>query len=95
MNTISAFVTSPDRKYRGLEAAHVFPVSQLAQWNRNHYRRYITDISPAVDIGDSGLYSPQNGLLLSKNAHDVFDDFLLGVDPDVRIFCLSLYMLGN
>ncbi|KAJ5191755.1 uncharacterized protein N7498_010740 [Penicillium cinerascens] len=72
----------PNKPYEGLEACHIFPTSQLAEWNRNNYRRYITDTSPANQIGQSGLYSPQNALLLSPEEHRAFDQFKLGVDPD-------------
>ncbi|KAJ5174884.1 uncharacterized protein N7482_000761 [Penicillium canariense] len=78
----SAMVTKSDKPYRGLTASHIFPTSQLEEWNRHNYRLYITDPSPATEIGQSGLYSPQNGLLLSTTVHEDFDAFLVGVDPD-------------
>ncbi|KAJ6019300.1 hypothetical protein N7522_001367 [Penicillium canescens] len=66
----------------GLHASHIFPTSQIAQWERENYQRYITDPSPASKIGSSKLYSPQNGLLLGPEAHEAFDKFKVGVDPD-------------
>ncbi|KAJ6033271.1 hypothetical protein N7444_011042 [Penicillium canescens] len=68
--------------YSGLHASHIFPTSQIAQWERENYQRYITDPSPASKIGSSKLYSPQNGLLLGPEAHEAFDKFKVGVDPD-------------
>jgi hypothetical protein len=65
------------------EAAHIFPTSQVEEWNLN-YRQYITDTSPREEIGASGLYSSQNGLLLDATMHSCFDSFVIGVDPDVR-----------
>lgn len=80
--------------HRGLYAAHVFPVSQTSDWYR-YYKRFIDDNRPAKEIGQSGLYSSQNGLLLTNEIHEAFDDFAIGVDPDVRnptfpIFYLDL-----
>lgn len=77
--------TTPTNPYGGLQASHIFPTSQLLEWNRANYRRYITDTSPATQLGDSGLYSPQNGLFLDAAVHQMFDEFLVGVDPDVRV----------
>ncbi|KAJ6083554.1 hypothetical protein N7467_007689 [Penicillium canescens] len=73
---------TPDHPYIGLHAAHIFPTSQISQWERENYKRYITDPSPASKIGDSKLYSPQNGLLLLSEIHEAFDVFGIGVDPD-------------
>ncbi|KAJ5212752.1 uncharacterized protein N7498_004398 [Penicillium cinerascens] len=89
-NAVPTFST-PTNPYGGLQASHIFPTSQLVEWNRANYRRYITDPSPANQIGDSGLYSPQNGLFLDAAVHQMFDEFLLGVDPDAgyQIICFS------
>lgn len=76
-------IADPDEPFIGLEATHIFPISQIEQWNRNGWRNWITDTSPPSEIGDTGLYSPQNGLLLSKTMQLYFDGFYLGVDPDV------------
>lgn len=67
-----------------MEASHIFPTSMIQEWNRNNYKgNWITDDSPSSEIGESGLYSLQNGLLLNKTVHSYFDDFKLGIDPDV------------
>lgn len=73
-----------------LVAAHVFPVSQLSEWNRD-YKRFVNDTGSATEIGQSRLYSSQNGLLLSKGMHTVFDNYLIGVDPDVRSLMFPLF----
>lgn len=68
-----------------MEASHIFPTSLIQEWNRNKYKdNWTTDDSPSSEIGDSGLYSLQNGLLLGQTVHSYFDDFRLGIDPDVR-----------
>ncbi|KAJ5384397.1 hypothetical protein N7517_002308 [Penicillium concentricum] len=71
-----------EEPFLGLEATHVFPVSMLGEWRRGEYRRYITDTRPDSEIGETRLYSAQNGLLLSSDIHTWFDNFRLGVDPD-------------
>jgi hypothetical protein len=55
----------------------------IEEWRRDGYRKYITDTRPDSEIGESGLYSAQNGLLLSADIHVHFDDFRIGIDPDV------------
>ncbi|KAJ5616306.1 hypothetical protein N7537_001420 [Penicillium hordei] len=71
-----------DQPFQGVDATHVFPVSMLEQWRRDGYRRYITDTRPNSEIGESGLYSAQNGLLLRADMHAYFDAFQIGIDPD-------------
>lgn len=67
-----------------MEASHIFPTSMIQEWNTNNYKNnWITDDSPSSEIGESGLFSLQNGLLLSTMIHTYFDDFRLGIDPDV------------
>ncbi|KAJ5615030.1 hypothetical protein N7537_000144 [Penicillium hordei] len=69
--------------FQTMEASHIFPTSMIQEWNRNNYKgNWITDDSPSSEIGESGLYSLQNGLLLNKTVHSYFDDFKLGIDPD-------------
>ncbi|GAD99774.1 hypothetical protein PVAR5_8501 [Paecilomyces variotii No. 5] len=70
------------RPYAGLEAAHIFPVSRIGQWQAQNFRSHITDTRPPSAIGASGLYSPQNGLLLFVDIHEQFDYWEVGVDPD-------------
>ncbi|KAJ5105674.1 hypothetical protein NUU61_003021, partial [Penicillium alfredii] len=52
-------------------------------YNRNNYKgNWITDDSPSSEIGESDLYSLQNGLNLDKTVHSYFDDFKIGIDSD-------------
>lgn len=78
-----SFASDNDRPYGGLEAAHIFPTSCIEQWNRDNYRNWIDTGPPASEIGETGIYSAQNGLLLRSDVHSAFDDFRVGVDPDV------------
>ncbi|KAJ6187864.1 hypothetical protein N7519_002772 [Penicillium mononematosum] len=71
-----------ERPFLGLDATHVFPVCMMEEWRRDGYRRYITDTRPDSEIGESGLYSVQNGLLLRADIHPHFDGFQIGFDPD-------------
>ncbi|KAJ5795668.1 uncharacterized protein N7518_004208 [Penicillium psychrosexuale] len=76
--------------FRGLDATHVFPVSSIQEWRRDGYQQYITDPLPSTEIGQSRIYSAQNGLLLSADIHSLFDSFELGIDPDVRLFVYDI-----
>lgn len=49
----------------------------------------MTNPSPTSTIGESKLFSPQNGLLLHTDLHDWFDSSNIGIDPDVS------YILEN
>ncbi|CAG7970581.1 unnamed protein product [Penicillium salamii] len=76
-------ITDAEDPFSGIEGCHIFPTSMIEDWNRNnHKRNWITDDSPANEIGESGIYSQQNGLLLNKLVHHHFDDFKIGIDPD-------------
>ncbi|KAJ5236807.1 hypothetical protein N7489_006898 [Penicillium chrysogenum] len=81
-----------EHPFRGLGATHVFPVSMIEEWRRNGYRQYITDTRPSSEIGGSGLFSAQNGLLLREDIHTLFDDFLIGIDPDAGY---KIIVFGN
>ncbi|KAH8803242.1 hypothetical protein F5884DRAFT_888367 [Xylogone sp. PMI_703] len=78
-------------RFHNLEAAHIYPVALVEEWNQQGYRRWITDTSPSTDIGKSKLYSLQNGLLLSLNIHGSWDIFAIGVDPDdgFKVICFN------
>ena len=62
--------------WRGLEAAHIFPLAQGALWTQNHCGRWITDGSESID-------SVQNGILLAATEHLDFDAFAFSINPDV------------
>lgn len=73
----------------------------LQAWSRSG-----TEITTKVDglpttalrvKSESGLYSLQNGLLLDKTVHSYFDDFKLGIHPDVSFSwnCGILFFLNR
>ncbi|KAH8821528.1 hypothetical protein F5884DRAFT_850753 [Xylogone sp. PMI_703] len=68
--------------YEGLDAAHIYPVARVNEWDDMGYRHWITDTSGPEVIGETGLYSLQNGLLRSRTMHVLWDIFVVGVDPD-------------
>ncbi|RDW90558.1 uncharacterized protein DSM5745_02333 [Aspergillus mulundensis] len=74
----------PERPNRGLVAAHIYPVARQNEWARNNLQQaWLTDTSPAQSISPNGLFSAQNGLLLSSGyLHESFDSFDVGIDPD-------------
>ncbi|OXV10353.1 hypothetical protein Egran_01886 [Elaphomyces granulatus] len=71
-----------DDPFNGLEAVHIYPVSRVSELVAQNYRRWITDDNNAGRIGETGLYSLQNGLLLTANMHRTWDSFGVAVDPD-------------
>jgi hypothetical protein len=83
-------VVREDDPHMSLVAAHVFPVCQLSEWNHG-YKRFANDTGSATEIGKSRLYSSQNGLLLTGDMHTLFDNYFVGVDPDVRSLTFPLF----
>jgi HNH endonuclease len=69
--------------WEGFQAAHVFPLPLETLWIQFDYGRWITNMDGVT--GDSKINSVQNGLLLSSNAHSLFDQYMIGINPDVSI----------
>ena len=61
------------------DAAHIFPIAYEGHWRQHNLSRWIT-ILPAN--GDS-INSKQNGLILRKDMHSLFDNYVLSINPDV------------
>jgi HNH endonuclease len=82
--------------FTGFETAHIFPLGQSdevgriprsvyaphikSQWNRKDMQRFITD--PSVPANDK-MNSIQQGFLCLSTEHKLFDDYQIGVNPDV------------
>jgi HNH endonuclease len=64
------------------EAAHVFPLASESLFIQGNYSRWITS---KTSWRDTGINSIQNGLLLKADVHRLWDQFLISVNPDVRI----------
>ncbi|KAL4797063.1 hypothetical protein BDV19DRAFT_397905 [Aspergillus venezuelensis] len=72
----------------GLVAAHIYPLALRDEWVKEGRQAgpqpssLITDASPYEDIGPNGLVSAQNGIMLTRSIHELWDCFEVGVDPD-------------
>lgn len=82
-----------DNDWSYFEAAHVFPLEREDYWNEKGYANFITDLDGTV--GDSKLNSVQNGLLLRSDIHTAFDNYLIGIDPDVSVYYPSQAFFAN
>ncbi|KAL5357299.1 hypothetical protein BJX96DRAFT_162990 [Aspergillus floccosus] len=52
-------------------------------WNATpQIHGWITDHSPATEIGTSRLFSPQNGILMGSHLHEKFDLCKFSINPD-------------
>ena len=65
------------------DAAHIFPLAYEGYWREHNFSRWIT--IPSAN-GDS-INSKQNGILLRKDIHSLFDNYSLSINPDVRKTC--------
>ena len=65
--------------WQGFEAAHIFPLAYEQHWKEHNFARWIT--IPASN-GDN-INSKQNGLLLRSDIHQLFDSYLVSINPDV------------
>ena len=80
---------SPRAKHRpflGLSSTYIYPVSRIDGWNAHYYRRWVTDTNSPEKIGNSGIFSPQNGLLLMAGIDMIWDAWGIGIDLDVFPF---------
>lgn len=75
-----------------LEAAHVFPLECENLWNEFGYSRWVTNMNEITGI--SKINSVQNGLLMKRDLHSVFDQYLFSINPDVCTLGGPPYVLG-
>ena len=68
-------------EWESFEAAHIFPLAYEGHWNDNSYGHWIT--IPPENGGT--INSVQNGLLLRSDIHQLFDSYVVSVNPDVRM----------
>lgn len=69
------------------EAAHIFPLEKEDYWIHENYGRWINDMDSTN--GESKINSIQNGFLLQSNIHQLFDQYLVSVNPDVSYYFVS------
>lgn len=76
-------------KWAGWQAAHIFPREKESLWVENNFGRWITN----TNTGDhsASINSIQNGFLVLSHIHQMFDDYAIAVNPDVRNH--TLYMI--
>ena len=67
--------------WAGLETAHFFPPAYQRHWAEHNYGRCIT-IQP--ESGGS-INSVQNGILLEATLHQLFESYIVSINPDVCI----------
>ncbi|KAG0129957.1 hypothetical protein HOY82DRAFT_467742, partial [Tuber indicum] len=63
------------------DAAHIFPVQWESLWVKFGFLRFITDMDDD-NTGSTKIHSCQNGFLLNKVAHSMFDRYMLSVNVD-------------
>ena len=67
------------------EVAHIFPLQKEDIWINQGYGRWITDMDNTTGV--SKINSIQNGFLIQSNIHQLFDQYLISVNPDVSLLC--------
>jgi hypothetical protein len=67
--------------WTSFEVVHVFPLEKESLWIQFNYGRWTTDMDDTNGV--SKINSLQNGLLLQSNIHQLFDQYLISVNPDV------------
>ncbi|KAG0636522.1 hypothetical protein HOY80DRAFT_1054169 [Tuber brumale] len=80
--------------WHGFEAAHVFPLRHENFWVHYNYGRWISDMDDAV--GSSKINSPQNGFLHQPTIHQMFDQYLVSVNPDdgYKVVVFAINFIG-
>ncbi|KAG0128887.1 hypothetical protein HOY82DRAFT_541163 [Tuber indicum] len=66
-------------EWGAFEAAHIFPVQWESLWVRFGFSRYITDMEDD-NTRSTKIHSCQNGFLLNKIAHSMFDRYILSIN---------------
>ncbi|KAG0638144.1 hypothetical protein HOY80DRAFT_1137745 [Tuber brumale] len=76
-------------RWRGFEAAHIFPW-HTREWSDCNYSRLIT-IPPTNNESHGSTDSVQNGILLMSNMQQFFDSYDLAINPDdnYKIVCFT------
>ncbi|KAI9813908.1 MAG: hypothetical protein M1832_006055 [Thelocarpon impressellum] len=69
--------------YGLFEAAHIFPLALESQWIQHGHGRHISESSTLADQSHSMIHSTQNGMLLRRDIHNLFDSYGITINPDV------------
>lgn len=81
---------APFGMWTGFEAAHIFPLAYQDQWVQNNYGRWITIDPPR---GAHKIHSVQNGILLRTDLHQLFDQYIFSINPDVRPLIITHHIM--
>ncbi|KAI9767018.1 MAG: hypothetical protein M1840_005977 [Geoglossum simile] len=83
----------PADNWTAFEVAHIFSLELENLWIEFNYGRWVDDI--ADDAGISKINSCQNEFLLQSTAHQMFDQYLLSVNPDgghkITVFDIDIF----
>ncbi|KAK9243567.1 HNH endonuclease-domain-containing protein [Lipomyces tetrasporus] len=79
------------RRWTIYDAAHIFPVALESIFHNYNFGELVV-----LDERDGSVNSPQNGLLLRKDVHGLFDQYEISINPndDYRIICFFDDILG-
>ncbi|KAK9322762.1 HNH endonuclease-domain-containing protein [Lipomyces orientalis] len=79
------------RRWTIYDAAHIFPVALESIFHNYNFGELVV-----LDERDGSVNSPQNGLLLKKDVHALFDQYEISINPndDYRIVCFFDDILG-
>lgn len=80
--------------WTGFEAAHIFPLAFEGLWNDHNFDRWIKSPPNGEKIKGGKINSEQNGLLLRSDIHQLFDMYLVSINPDVCI-CISMFFMKS
>ena len=65
----------------GEEAAHILPLVYESHWIQHNYGHWI-----GIHLNTGGsINSVQNGMLLEESVHTLFDNYVISINPDVRM----------
>lgn len=69
------------RIWAQLRAAHVFPLECEDLWDKLGYSKWVTNMDGSTGV--SKINSIQNGLLMRRDLHSLFNQYLFSINPDV------------
>ena len=72
-----------DDDYGMFEAAHIFPLALVEYWHSSEFTDEIDLLSPRAS--DHPINATINGMLLTRDAHYLFDAYGLSINPQVLI----------
>ncbi|KAK9357715.1 hypothetical protein V1504DRAFT_398300 [Lipomyces starkeyi] len=79
------------QRWTRYDAAHIFPVALESMFHNYNFGALVV-----LDERDGSVNSPQNGLLLRKDVHGLFNQYEISINPndDYRIVCFLDDALG-